>query len=218
MAIKTGTITENPSFSMTMSGTTTKTGTISWSSPVLPDGAIITSQTITGTPTYSGKGNVSTLTVNGTSVSRDVQFSISLGTSLVTSVQVSAKGANKNSTGTLSINSMTYTINYQYDDGVVEPPVITVQSQDKNKISSVSGYDRCTVVFVADQDLSYWEARATTSSQTPGHGIGLLVESGSLSENETGYVYVDDEELTNGDLEYTITIFGQNSSGVWSDE
>lgn len=218
MAIKTGTITENPSFSMKMGGTTTKTGTISWSSPVLPDDAIITSQTLTGIPTYSGKGNVSTITVNSTSVSQDVEFSISLGTSLVTSVQISAKGANKNSTGTLSINSMTYTINYQYDDGVIEPPVITIQSQDKNKISSVSGYDRCTVVFVTDQDLSYWEARATTPSQTPGHGIGLLVESGSLSENETGYVYVDDEELTSGDLEYTITIFGQNSSGVWSDE
>lgn len=218
MAIRTGSATANPIFSMALSGTTTVTGIISWSSPSLPDGAVITSQTLIGTPTYSGKGTVSTMTVNGVSASLDTQFSINLGTTLVTSVQVSAKGMNKNSTGTLSINNMTYTVNYQYDDGVVEPPVITIQSQDKNKISSVSGYDRCAVSFTADQALSYWEARATISGVTPAHGVGLLVESGTLGSGETGYVYVDDEELTNGDVEYTVTIFGQNADGVWSDE
>lgn len=98
-----------------------------------------------------------------------------------------------------------------------EPPVITVQSQDKNKISSVGGHDRCTVTFTADQALSQWEARATALSQTPAHGVGLLVESGSLKKGETGYVYVDDEELTSGDIEYIITIFGQNADGMWSD-
>lgn len=99
-----------------------------------------------------------------------------------------------------------------------QPPTITVQSQDKNKISSVSGHDRCTVSFTADQELSYWEARATLGDVTPAHGVGLLVESGTLANGETGYVYVDDEELTNGDLEYTVTIFGQNADGAWSDE
>ena len=99
-----------------------------------------------------------------------------------------------------------------------QPPTITVQSQDKNKISSVSGHDRCTVSFTADQELSYWGARSTLGDVTPAHGVGLLVESGTLANGETGYVYVDDEELTNGDLEYTVTIFGQNADGAWSDE
>ena len=98
------------------------------------------------------------------------------------------------------------------------PPVINIQSQDVTKISGVSGYDRCTVTFIADQELAYWEARATTSSQTPAHGVGLLVESGTLAKGETGYIYVDDEELTNGDLQYRIDIYGKNSSGGWSDD
>lgn len=96
-------------------------------------------------------------------------------------------------------------------------PIITIQSQDVTKISGISGYDRCTVSFTANVELSYWEARATTT-QTPGHGVGLLVESGTLSEGSIGYVYVDDEELTNGDLNYRISIYGQNSDGVWSDD
>ncbi len=98
------------------------------------------------------------------------------------------------------------------------PPVINIRSQDVTKISRVSGYDRCTVTFIADQELTYWEARATTLSQTPAHGVGLLVESGTLAKGETGYIYVDDEELTNGDLQYRIDIYGRNSSGVWSDD
>ena len=110
-------------------------------------------------------------------------------------------------------------IDVDYTEPVItaDPPVITIVSQDVTKISGVSGHDRCTVTFTSDQALSYWEARATTT-QTPAHGVGLLVESGTLSKGETGYVYVDDEELTNGDLNYTITIYGQNADGRWSDE
>lgn len=110
------------------------------------------------------------------------------------------------------------TLTVDYTVPSFDPPVITVQSQDKNKISSVDGYDRCTVTFTADQALPRWEARATTLFQTPAHGVGLLVESGSLEEGETGYVYVDDEELSSGDIEYIVTIFGQNADGMWSDE
>lgn len=108
-----------------------------------------------------------------------------------------------------------YNIKYWWDN---YNPLIFIQTQDITKISSINGKDRCTVSFISEQGLSYWEARATLPNVTPSHGVGLLVESGTLSEGETGYVYVDDEELTNGDANYTITIYGQNSEGVWSDE
>ena len=108
-----------------------------------------------------------------------------------------------------------YSIKYYFDSYY---PLIFIQSQDVSKISSISGKDRCTVSFISDQELQSWEARATLPNVTPSHGVGLLVESGTLSEGSTGYVYVDDEELTNGDANYTIAIYGQNSNGVWSDE
>lgn len=112
----------------------------------------------------------------------------------------------------------TLTIDYTVPSDPPSIPVITIQSQNVAKISSVAGYDQCIVTFTANQALTYWEARATTSSQVPTHGTGLLVESGTLDEGATGYIYVDDEELTNGDLNYRIDIYGQNSAGVWSDD
>lgn len=104
---------------------------------------------------------------------------------------------------------------------VLPPPIITIVSQDRIKISKVNGYDRCTVTFISDQALTYWEARAITTqtpSQTPSHGVGTLVESGTLEKGATGYIYVDDEELLNGDVNYRIDIYGQNAGGVWSDD
>ena len=406
MAIQTGSATSSGSFSsLSISGTTSKSGNMSWSIPTLPDGATITSTSVTYTLNVSMTRGAATITVNDTTRTAGT-YTLDLGTSSNTSVSVTAKGGNKNATGTVSISNIVYTVNYQYDDGVNEytvrfldwngdvlktetveeggnatppsypirygylcigwdnynytniasdlditaqyvqeygvpsnnimplfnsgkwigyefediqrkessisayltsawgglnimipsewagktmefgfsnitdntlviiqdlstgtllltlsiynlsgeytfpdnvssikiaitggdittiwvtdlyaklkntspAPIITIVSQDKTKISGISGYDRCTVTFTADQALSYWEARATTSSQVPSHGTGLLVESGALDEGATGYIYVDDEELTNGDLNYRIDIYGQNSDGVWSDE
>jgi hypothetical protein len=97
-------------------------------------------------------------------------------------------------------------------------PTITIGTPSKTRISAVSGHDKATVTFTSDMALSQWEARATTSGQAVGHGSGLLVESGgSLEANTETTVTIDDEELTNGDLEYTISIFGQSVEGRWSD-
>ncbi|MBR5604829.1 MAG: hypothetical protein IKW70_00165, partial [Verrucomicrobia bacterium] len=61
-----------------------------------------------------------------------------------------------------------------------------------------------------------WEARAT-KGVTPARGVGLLVESGTtLAAGATGTVVVDWDELTNGDGEYVITVYGQSTDGVWS--
>ena len=97
-------------------------------------------------------------------------------------------------------------------------PVITVGTPTRTIISDESGYDQCVCTFSSDLALQAWEARATKSGVTPARGVGLLVESGgSLAAGATGTIIVDDEELTQGDGDYTITVYGQSTVGVWSE-
>lgn len=219
MAIIQETVTASGSFSdLSISRTSTKSGNITWNIPTLPENSTIISTSLTANLNISMILGSCTVTINGSSYTSSSSLNIDLGTSTTSSLSVSAKGKNIFSYGTVSISNIVYSITYSYDDGSSEPPVINILSQDLSKISSISGKDRCTVSFNCDKALSYWEARATLPNVTPSHGVGLLVESGTLSKGETGYVYVDDEELTNGDANYTITIYGQTSDGVWSDE
>ena len=194
---------------------------------VIPSGATINSATLT-IRSQAGKTTITAYvdinqnsanrvinkkqSTNATNYTADVTSYISD----LTSVEVTAHNTNW-SPNTFVLYELWIDVDYTESVIIANPPIITIQSQDVTKISSVTGYDRCTVTFTSDQALTYWEARATTT-QTPAHGVGLLVESGTLSKGETGYVYVDDEELTNGDLNYTITIYGQNADGRWSDE
>ena len=98
-------------------------------------------------------------------------------------------------------------------------PVLSINNITRNKISPISGYDRSVAEFTSDTYLTEWEARATVEGQTYGHGIGTLVDSGTtLLANETATVTIDDEELTNGDVEYRISVYGKDANGVWSDE
>ena len=118
-----------------------------------------------------------------------------------------------------------YTIsNIQTDHAIVvmasggTPPIITVGTPSRTIISDESGYDQCTCTFRSDLALQAWEARATKDGTTPARGVGLLVESGTtLAANTNATVIVDNEELTNGDGEYTITVYGQSTGGVWSE-
>ena len=204
-----------------------RTLVLNFDTSVIPSGATINSATLT-IRSQAGKNTITVYvdinqnsanrvinkkqSANATNYTADVTSYISD----LTSVEVTAHNTNW-SGNTFILYELWIDVDYTEPVIVADPPVITIVSQDVTKISGVSGYDRCTVTFTSDQALSYWEARATTT-QTPSHGVGLLVESGTLSKGETGYVYVDDEELTNGDLNYTITIYGQNADGRWSDE
>lgn len=97
------------------------------------------------------------------------------------------------------------------------PPVITVGTPSRSIISDESGYDQCVCTFMSNLPLSQWEARATKAGVTPARGVGLLVESGgSLAANTQATIYVENEELTQGDGEYTITVYGQSTGGIWS--
>ena len=102
--------------------------------------------------------------------------------------------------------------------GGAAAPVITIGTPTRTIISDESGYDQSVCTFTSDLALQQWEARATKAGTTPARGVGLLVESGTtLAAGATGTVTVDDEELTNGDGEYTITVYGQSTSGIWSE-
>ena len=204
-----------------------RTLTLNFDTSVIPSGATINSATLT-LRSKAGKTTITAhVNINGNSANRVISqkqstkvtnytADVSSYISGLTSVEVSA--FNNNWSGnTFDLYELWIDVDYTEPVITANPPIITIQSQNVTKISSVTGHDRCTVTFTSDQALTYWEARATTT-QTPAHGVGLLVESGTLSKGETGYVYVDDEELTNGDLNYTITIYGQNADGRWSDE
>lgn len=96
-------------------------------------------------------------------------------------------------------------------------PIITVISADKAKISDEINMNECICYFTADVDLSEWEARATLEGASKGRGVGLLVESGTeLKAGENGLVSVLDTELTNGDGDYVVSIYGKGSNGEWS--
>lgn len=100
--------------SLAISDTTSKSGTISWTCPTLPVGSTITSCVLTGTPTFSMNRGKATVTVNGTSVSDGVQFTINLGTSNTTkSVNTTGRGNNRNSSGTITFTSLSYTVTYE---------------------------------------------------------------------------------------------------------
>lgn len=102
--------------------------------------------------------------------------------------------------------------------GSASAPVITIGTPSRTIISDETGFDQCVCTFSSDLALQAWEARATKAGVTPARGVGLLVESGAaLAAGATATIYVDDEELTDGDGDYTITVYGQSTAGVWSE-
>ncbi len=126
-------------------------------------------------------------------------------------------GTSESASGEVTFELLHIAKYIEYDE-TTRAPIITIEHQDKNKISSILGHDVCNATFYSDIHLLQWEARATPQGQTTGQGVGLLVESGgNLKGGAMQTVIVNDEELTNGDLEYTISIFGKSDGGVWSD-
>lgn len=128
------------------------------------------------------------------------------------------------STGTgLDHYTFTYTVTGDAIISVVigsasAPPVITIGTPDKTRISDETGHDECICIFTADQALTYWEARAVKNGVIPQRGVGVLVETGSnLAAGAQGRISVVDEELTSGDGIYLIAVYGQNAGGVWSE-
>lgn len=97
-------------------------------------------------------------------------------------------------------------------------PVVTVGTPSRTIISDETNYDQATCSFSCNLAVAEWDARATLSGVTPARGVGLLVESGStLTTGSNATIIVDNEELTNGDGTYTITVWAHSTNGMWSD-
>lgn len=91
---------------------------------------------------------------------------------------------------------------------------ITILEYDRTKIGRVPGTTKCTVSFKSDQNLIEWEARANGGG---GPGIGLLVGNGKeLMAEQVQQFEVETSELTFGDKEYIIKVYGMNQAGEWS--
>lgn len=213
MAFYQRTIEVTPSASLSANGNTTATGSMSWSVPAFPEGVSSwDSVALSGSWAWGGRGKINSVTVDGKTVAENTTFDLTIaGTSPVT---LTCKGGNKNATG----SNFTWTglkVTYTYTIYVIEPPVISITAQDKERIGVA---DVAKIEFKSSENLQYWEARATFDNEATGHGIGLLVESGgTLGYNDTASIYVETAELTNGDREYRVDIFGQSVEGLWSD-
>lgn len=100
----------------------------------------------------------------------------------------------------------------------VVPPTMSLGTPTLTKISDEIGHSQCICSFASDQDLDYWEARAVPHGGSTDRGQGTIVESGNtLSAGVTASIIVDYNELTGGDGQYEITIYGHCINGYWSD-
>ena len=97
-----------------ITGTSTKSGTISWECPTVPKGSKIISCVLTGKLSLSMYTGSATVTVNGTTVTTSTQFSINLGTSnTITSVPTTAVGESRFSFGSATFVLLSYVVTYE---------------------------------------------------------------------------------------------------------
>ena len=94
-------------------------------------------------------------------------------------------------------------------------PTLTF-STTGSKISSVEGHDHITVTFTANGAYKSFECRATKSGESWGVGIGTLIASFSQTPANTSRSFdIYDDYLVNGDGEYRISLFAQDTDGSW---
>ena len=155
MAIQIGNTTSNGSFSdISISGTGTKTGNITWNAPSLPSNATITSTTLTASLKINMILSTAAVTINGTSYKSSSQLNINLGTTMQTSLSVTCKGNKRYSYGTVSISNIVYTVTYQYEQEVVET-VKQIYIGDINISNIKMGNSSITKVYIGDSLI--WE-------------------------------------------------------------
>lgn len=111
------TVTSTPS-DLTLSAgySTTKSGTISWTAPTVPDGAIIKSCVLTGKATASNT-NVTSIKINDKSITVSTSgynFTIDLGTDTsITSVTATMTKKSGWKTHNVKFTNMVYTVTYE---------------------------------------------------------------------------------------------------------
>ena len=108
------TVTSTPTASsLSVNGTTSAEGLISWSIPNVPAETKISSCILTGIATATMTKGDATITINDQAVTSGEQFSINLGNSNdISSVTVIAIGSNDNAAGTIEFSNLLYTVVY----------------------------------------------------------------------------------------------------------
>ena len=148
MSIITSNASCNP-LSISVTGKTNGSGTISWSLPTVPASGTINSCKLTGTCTISdSSGKPATVKVNGTSVSSGVAFTINLGTgNTTTSVAVTATGPHKNTKSTITFSNLVYTVDYEMplvlESISLNNTTITVEKNKTKTITAILNPSEC---------------------------------------------------------------------------
>lgn len=117
-------------------------------------------------------------------------------------------------------------------------PIIEIVSISKTKISDEYGMDQSQITFkCTNTDIAKFEIRAVKMPGEIGRGKGLLVERDNalypadnlfpsdalypkdynLTMGSTQLAYIDNEELTQGDGQYMISIYAQSTGGEWNE-
>lgn len=99
MATKIVTVEVSTTLNLTMSGTSTVSGTITWSAPQAPAGGTLVHINLAGTWRWTGKQQVRWININGTQTTSQTSFDIQVSTTAKTSQSVTAQGNHKNCTG-----------------------------------------------------------------------------------------------------------------------
>ena len=167
------TLTSNGSFSsLSISGSGTKNGNITFTPPTLPDGATITSTSLTAYLDISMRLGSAKVTINGNTYSSSSSLSINLGTSLISSLSVSAKGSSFLAKGTVDISNIVYTVNY------IVKHVITASASEGGTISE-SG----------EIEIENGNSKTFTFSANTGYKIDDVVVDGVSVGAVTSYTF-----------------------------
>lgn len=212
---------ENITLKMEYSGTTpVSSGWIYLDASIFPDYYTSDNFELIADNYSSGDGIITVTTTAGgvdisTTLGEEGYLSISRD-SIITRFKVDVVGRNNQSSGYVHLRYLSEQIYITYDSS--KKPVMNITSISNDKISAIEGHDECIVKFYSDLTLTKAEVRATLSGATTGHGVGTLVEE--IGRMYAGVIYsalIENGELTNGDQEYTISIFGYSTEGRWSD-
>lgn len=143
-------VTANVTASLSANGTSTASGTMTWTRPTLPADATLTSVRISGRWSWGGKGNITRVTINGVNTSADTAFNIALANSVSPPITVTCVGNNKNATGA-NFRWTDLIVTYEYTMPVTE----TLYFKDGNAWTAArKAYKKVNGAWVEQSDLA----------------------------------------------------------------
>lgn len=115
MATKIVTVEVNTNLNLTMNGTSTVSGTITWTAPTAPAGGTLVHINLAGSWRWTGKQSVRWININGTQTTSQTSFDIQVSTTAKTSQSVTAQGNHKNCSGSSWTNNIKAVYYYEVD-------------------------------------------------------------------------------------------------------